>query len=42
MTIESSKESPQGFNAYVDTMEVVLENGKFYPQKFTDILNRAK
>ena len=35
MTIESSKESPQGFNAYVDTMEVVLENGKFYPKFVT-------
>lgn len=42
MTIESSKESPQNFNSFVDIMRPLYNNGKFYPDSFENIINRAR
>lgn len=42
ITIESSKETPQQFNSYVDQLEVVYENGVHNKSNFTDIIERAK
>jgi nicotinamide phosphoribosyltransferase len=41
MTIQSSKETPQMFNSYVDCMKPVYENGSFYPTSFEEIIKNA-
>lgn len=40
-TIESSKETPQQFNGYVDSMRVVFENGNVFSDTFDNIIERS-
>lgn len=42
ITISSSKETPQQFEAYHDAMETVFENGKVKTTHFQEIINRAQ
>jgi nicotinamide phosphoribosyltransferase len=42
VTLQSSKEEPNQFNAYTDELRTVFKNGEFFPTKFEDILERAK
>jgi nicotinamide phosphoribosyltransferase len=40
-TISSADMPKAQFNGYIDALEPVLENGKFYPETFDNILKRA-
>lgn len=42
ITMESSKNTPQEFNAYTDCLEVIYENGNYKKEHFSNIVNRAK
>lgn len=42
MTIQSSKESPEQFDGYMDELEVVFEDGAFKRQDFSEIIKRAR
>ena len=41
MTLESSKETPQQFKAYQDSLVTVFENGKHYPITFEEVIANA-
>ena len=41
ITISSAKETPAMFTGYTDSLRVLLEDGKFYPDSFENILKRA-
>lgn len=42
MTIQSSKESPQMFNGYVDSLHVLYNNGEYNPTSFQSVINNAR
>lgn len=41
LTIESSKETPQDFNSFNNSLVTVFENGQVFPQSFESVLENA-